>query len=232
MRRRLIAGLFVGAVLVAGPAVADVRISVANGLVSVSATDATVRQILTEWARVGQTRIVNVERVGGAPITIELVNVPEAQALDVILRSVSGYVAAPRAATVPNASLYDRILLLPTSTPVAAPAAPAARTPNRPGTAPPVFQPPPFQPPPPVADDQQIDDDEPRQGVPQPGAPGRPPVITSFQPPPQQREAPDQQPPPPTSYPAPTSPVGVAVPGMPVPVPQQPGQAQPGQPRR
>jgi hypothetical protein len=82
MRRRLIAGLFVGAVLVAGPAVADVRISVANGLVSVSATDATVRQILTEWARVGQTRIVNVERVGGAPITIELVNVPEAQALE------------------------------------------------------------------------------------------------------------------------------------------------------
>lgn len=222
MRRHLVGGLLVSAGLVAGPATADVRITVANGQVSVSATDATVRQILTEWARVGQTRIVNVDRVGGAPITIELVNVPEAQALDVILRSVSGYVAAPRAVAVPNASLYDRILLLPTSTPAAAVAPPAARPGARPAPGAPVFQPPP-----PVVDDQQPDENEARPGAPQPGAPGRPPFNT-FQPPPQQREAPEQ-PPAPASYPAPTAPVGVAVPGMPVPTPQQPGQAQPGQ---
>lgn len=226
MRRHLVGGLLLSAVLIAGPATADVRITVASGQVSVSATDATVRQILTEWARVGQTRIVNVERVSGAPITIELVNVPEAQALDVILRSVSGYVAAPRAVAVPNASLYDRILLLPTSTPAAAVPAPAARPGVRAAPSAPVFQPPP----PPVVDDQQADENEARPGAPQPGGPGRPPFNT-FQPAPQQREAPEQ-PPAPASYPAPTSPVGVAVPGMPVPTPQQPGQAQPGQPRR
>ena len=34
-----------------------------NGRVSITAKDATLRQILTEWARVGQTKIVNVERI-------------------------------------------------------------------------------------------------------------------------------------------------------------------------
>ena len=57
-----------------------------NGRVSLVAKDATVRQILAEWARVGQTKIVNVERVPGGPVTLELTNVPEAQALDVLLR--------------------------------------------------------------------------------------------------------------------------------------------------
>ena len=81
-----------------------------------SAKDATVRQILTEWARVGQTRIINVDRVAGPPLSIELTNVPEAQALDTLLRTVSGYLAAPRPVTMPNASAYDRIFILPTST--------------------------------------------------------------------------------------------------------------------
>ena len=80
------------------PASADVRSPSTNGRVSLSARDATVRQILTEWARVGQTQIVNVERIAGGPITIEFTNVPEAEALDMLLRSVSGYMAAPRAA--------------------------------------------------------------------------------------------------------------------------------------
>src|SRR5207344_1759071 len=54
---------------------ADVRITMGEGRVSLSAKDATVRQILTEWARVGRTQIVNVERIAGGPITIELTNV-------------------------------------------------------------------------------------------------------------------------------------------------------------
>ena len=39
---------------------ADVQLTMQNGRVSLVAKDATVRQILTEWARVGQTQIVNV----------------------------------------------------------------------------------------------------------------------------------------------------------------------------
>ena len=45
------------------PAAADVTVTIADGHVSISAANATVRQILTEWARVGQTRIVNLDRV-------------------------------------------------------------------------------------------------------------------------------------------------------------------------
>src|SRR5512142_1819437 len=83
-------------ILTAATVSADVQLSIADGRVSLVAKDATVRQILAEWARVGQTRIVNGERVPGGPITIELHDVSEARALDTILRTVSGYMAAPR----------------------------------------------------------------------------------------------------------------------------------------
>ena len=95
-------------------------LSVRDGLVSLDAQDVTVRQILTEWARVGQTRIVNVERITGGPITLKLDAVPEKQALDIILRSIPGYMAMPRPTQVADASLYDRILIMATTTAVAA----------------------------------------------------------------------------------------------------------------
>ena len=95
-------------------------LSVRDGLVSLDAQDVTVRQILTEWARVGQTHIVNVERITGGPITLKLDAVPEKQALDIILRSIPGYMAMPRPTQVADASLYDRILIMPTTTAVAA----------------------------------------------------------------------------------------------------------------
>jgi hypothetical protein len=219
MRQQLVACLVVGAIGMAAEASADVVVKLANGHASVSATNATVREILAEWARVGHARIVNVERVGGAPVTMELNNVPELQALDVILRSVSGYVAAPRADAAPDAAQYDRIYLLATSTPAAAP----------PRLAPAVAAQPAFPPPAVPAPDEQEDDVENAR----PGGPARPappirapfPQPRQFQPPPVQ-----QQPQGPASYPTPTSPFGVATPGMPVPVPQQPGQPQPGQP--
>jgi hypothetical protein len=70
---------------------AEVRVTIKNGLVTIAANGATVREILAEWARVGQTQIVNAERVTGAPISMQLTDVPEARALDIVLRSVSGY---------------------------------------------------------------------------------------------------------------------------------------------
>jgi hypothetical protein len=96
-------------------AFADVRISIRDGHVTLAAKDATVRQILTEWARVGRTQIVNVERISGGPVTIELTNVPEQEALDMLLRAVSGYMAAPRAQMISDASQFDRIIVMPTS---------------------------------------------------------------------------------------------------------------------
>jgi len=110
--------LFLPAVVVLTASIAmparagDIKLQVANGRITLQARDATVREILTEWARVGQVKIVNVEKMGGMPVTIELQDVPEAQALSILLRSVSGYMAAPKMDAVRTASIYDRIVIM------------------------------------------------------------------------------------------------------------------------
>jgi hypothetical protein len=105
----------------------DLTLTIADGRVTLVARDVTVREILAEWARVGQTRIVNAEKLVGGPVTLQLENVPEAQALDTLLRSASGYIMAPRSAASSGPSMYDRIMILATSrAPAMAPAAPAA----------------------------------------------------------------------------------------------------------
>ena len=104
-------------------AAGELRLSMANGRVTLLATDVTVREILAEWARVGQARIVNAEKIAGIPVTLELKDVPEAQALDTVLRSAAGYVMVPRVAGAPGVSRYDRILILAASRPPATTAA-------------------------------------------------------------------------------------------------------------
>ena len=94
-------------------------LSIQDGLVTLDAQDVTVRQILTEWARIGKTQIINVERIPGGPLTLKLERVPEKQALDIILRSIPGYMAVPRTAIVADASIYDRILIMATTSAVA-----------------------------------------------------------------------------------------------------------------
>jgi hypothetical protein len=110
----------------------DVKLQVANGRVTLQARDATVREILAEWARVGQVKIVNGEKVMGAPVTLELQGVPEAQALNTLLRSVSGYMAAPKLQPVAGASMYDRIVIMATPRAAAATASFTTPTPQQP----------------------------------------------------------------------------------------------------
>jgi hypothetical protein len=212
---------------------ADVQLSMHDGRVTLKATNATVREILAEWAKVGQAKIVNGERLTGSPLTIELTNVTEGQALDVLLRTVAGYLAAPRSTPIPNGSQFDRILIMPTSTPPP----PRAATPPTPSFP----QPPQFTPAPPIPDD---DDDDPR-GIP---GPGRGPVFNTFpQPvppggPPMPAGAPPNFPfnpgparnpnaPATTTTPGAQMPVGVSVPGMIVPQQQQQPQPVPIQPQ-
>jgi hypothetical protein len=243
------AAAILGGVLLAplSTAHAEVHLIIRDGHVDLDARDATVRQILSEWARVGQTRIVNAEGITGGPVTLQLSNVPEAQALEILLRSVSGYMTAPRPVDVSNASQFDRILVMPTSTPPR-----VAATPQ------PAFQPPQAFGPggvPQPLDDQ--DDDPPPGSQPIPVPNGRGPVFPqyptggpggrgpgyqpqaapfvqptfppnsypqtpSFQP----QQAPPQNPPQNAPPPAGAMPVGVSTPGM---VVQPPPQAnQPG----
>ncbi len=85
------------ALLVALPAWAQqLKLDIRDGLVTLSADNVPVRQVLAEWAKVGGTRVVGAERIAGPPLTLSLEGVPEAKALDIILRGAAGYVAAAR----------------------------------------------------------------------------------------------------------------------------------------
>jgi hypothetical protein len=93
----------------------QVSVSMNDGRVTLVADNAPLWMVLSEWARVGRTNIVNGEKLVGLPVTLQLVDVPEAQALETLLRNAPGYVVAPRATDIPGASRYDRILIMPTT---------------------------------------------------------------------------------------------------------------------
>jgi hypothetical protein len=101
-------------------AAGELTVKIADGRATVIAKDVPVRQILAEWARVGNTKVVGAEKLMGGPISLELVDVPEKDALDILLRSAAGYLAAPRPPAVVGASQFDRVLILATSRPPAA----------------------------------------------------------------------------------------------------------------
>lgn len=116
MQKLLRSVIVAASVAIASSATAgELKLSIANGRATLIATDAPVSQILAEWARIGGTTVVNGERVPGPTLTIQMVDRPEREVLDAVLRSAAGYVAAQRAALVTSLSVYDRILILPTS---------------------------------------------------------------------------------------------------------------------
>ena len=96
----------------------QVQLSIKDGRVTLKTENATVRQILDEWTRVGQTRIVNADKVTGQPLTLTLIDVPEREALDTVMRQAAGYAVVERATDVANASMFDRILVVARTTPV------------------------------------------------------------------------------------------------------------------
>jgi hypothetical protein len=107
----------------------ELNVRIGNGLVTIIAQDVPLRQILAEWSRVGKTTIVNGDKLVGPPLTLQLVDRPEREVLDLLLRSASGYIAAQRQVDVAGASVFDRVMILPTSRgPVGVASAPAPAT--------------------------------------------------------------------------------------------------------
>lgn len=113
--KKAIFGVIVAAAIGSPVHAAGLKMSIGNGYVSIDAQDVTVGEILREWAKLGKTRIINLEGVASGPITVRLDNVPENVALDIILRTLPGYMAAPRSTFVADASQYDRILIMASS---------------------------------------------------------------------------------------------------------------------
>jgi|RhiMethySRZTD1v2_1073278.scaffolds.fasta_scaffold02949_14 hypothetical protein len=182
-----------------------------DGLVNLVTQNASVSAVLAEWARRGKATIMNGERVPGPPVTLELVDVPEQQALDILLRTASGYLAAARDTPTPGTSRYDRIYIVPTSRVTTS----ATVLPPPPSTATPV---------PLVDDDDNAPPPGPGQRVvpPQTLPPGvRVPQQDANRLPPQGEEAP------PRPAPTPSNPFGVApgssTPGVITPAPTPAG---------
>jgi hypothetical protein len=210
----------------------ELTLSFNDGRVTLKATDVPVRQVLAEWARLGKTRIVGLEKLTGPPVTLQLDNVPEKKALEILLRSVAGYAVASRQVALAGASQFDRVALLPTSVASAAPVG---------GPRPAAFAPPPPQMafPDPIQLANEEPDQQPEAPMPQ-GAPvftpaGDPvrvggsgdvmPLPSGVNP---LRPGQQQAPPPPgtTSPPMAPGPVLADRPGV-LPVPQQQQQQQP-----
>ena len=219
MRRVLFGITLTAFVFGASLASAEISLTISGGEVSLSARNATVSPILVEWARVGHTRIVNAERVPGPPLTLELSHMPEQQALEILLRNVGGYLLAMRAVANPAASRYDRILIVPVSSP-ASPVRPPVQTVN----ASPTFQPArPALPQPPNA----VND-------PQQAGPPRTPTFTPFPQAPQPQAGATETAPAPA--PAASSAfgsgaVGTRFPGMPTAAPSGSKGTNPGTPQ-
>lgn len=171
----------------------EVTVQFHDGYVSLTAREAPLRQILEEWSRVGQTRLVNINVAPGEPLTLELTRVPEKQAIEVLLRSAPGYVAAPRQGNA-GVSRFAQIRLMP---PSAAPPAPL----QQPGRRAVIRRPPMLQPqlPQVLVDDQG-------NPVPPPGYDGAPegepdPAIAGPDPMEQGIEPGEEQMPQPLPYP-------------------------------
>jgi len=240
VKKTLLVGVVAIIAVTSVGAAGTVHVTMHDGLVSVDAQNATLRELLEAYAQAGQTTIANLEKIPASPpLTLTLTDVPEPQALDIVLRSLSGYLAMPRAANRPSASRYDRIVIVPTSA--------ADRSDIQRAAAPPPFAPPAAPPqllpqlPPEVAppingvarrigpDGNFIQDDQlggapppARPAVPQVAAPigfsrGDAPPPVSFSPVPPPVAAP------PAQMPNGGAVIGTSVPGMVVPAQPTPG---------
>ncbi len=142
MARRI---LFAAAVLLATAlptAAQSISLTLDNGRVTLITQNATPAAILAEWARQGQIKVVDGERIPGTPLTLRLEQVPEREALDIVLRGAAGYIAAPRTQqAAAHLSRFDRVIVMATSpgasaaraaAPSTRPAAPAAMMPQQP----------------------------------------------------------------------------------------------------
>ena len=113
------------------PATPGVSLVIKDGRVTLKAEQASVRQILAEWERQGQIKVVGADKLVGAPVTLTLVDLPEKQALEIVMRGVPGYMAIDRVAHADaapaGASRYDRVVVMArATTPVPAAAIGAA----------------------------------------------------------------------------------------------------------
>jgi hypothetical protein len=153
----------------------ELKLTIANGRATLIAQDVPVRQILAEWSRLGGTKIINGDKLMGPPVTLHIIDKPEREVLETLLRSASGYVASPRTIGSVGVSAFEAVMIMPTSRPPAVTASGPPAFNQRPGFPQP--QPMPQQAMPVVEDDEDREVAE--QGVvPPPGVMPQPGMMT------------------------------------------------------
>jgi len=90
-----------------------------NGLVTLVANGATLREILAEWSRQGGSTFVNSERLTGAPQTLQYQHQSETVVMSSILRQAAGFILGARREGTRGASSFEVVYILPTSNPSA-----------------------------------------------------------------------------------------------------------------
>jgi prepilin-type processing-associated H-X9-DG protein len=110
------AATMAGGVAIEGAA-PRLQIAFADGHVSLSAHGVTVQQVLQEWERVGRTQVDHPEVVPAKLLDIDLNDVPEEEALGVLLRSAGGFMVTSSPAPSETTSQFGRILIVPPSAP-------------------------------------------------------------------------------------------------------------------
>lgn len=109
----------------------QVKLQLQGGRVSLDVRNTPLSQILNEWARVGGVKIVNGDKIQAPPVSLQLTDVPERQALDLLLRNAPGYILGVRAGAG-GSTTYDRILILATTSAPRTPAPAAGQPPSMP----------------------------------------------------------------------------------------------------
>lgn len=105
--------LAVAALPVRAQGVRKLDISFSNGRVTIVAENVTLADIFAEWSRKGGSRIVNAERLPGAPLMLtEFKDQPEADVLRTLLREAPGYGAAMRTEPPAGGSTVQTVFIL------------------------------------------------------------------------------------------------------------------------
>ncbi len=89
-----------------GGAADELVFAVADGRVTLTATEAPLGDVLAAWSRVGSTRFEGVGDLETAPVTLRLEAAGEREALRLLLRPAAGFLAAPRRPGDSGASIY------------------------------------------------------------------------------------------------------------------------------
>lgn len=93
--------------------------------VTLDARDATLREVLSEWERVGGIKLLNAEVLDERRVTLQVSAVGEREALDILLRDLGGYVLGLRGANASGRSQFGTLVLAANKGPATRPPSPA-----------------------------------------------------------------------------------------------------------